>query len=490
MATATLVCALVPGCYAGAGDGDDTDTEAGSSGVTAASSAASGPPSTTAGSGPQATASTSPSSTSSASATAADDSSSTSDAPPVDEPLLDRLEVFDVELPSGIKAGTSNWRIWGTGSLNIAPVFTVPLGTCGTLLGVTTDAAGATATVVMLDADDIATNTVVLAEGLELRGLAAEPDGHFGALLWDDAADRIWVRRFDTSGAQVWSTELTNPDNTPDDFGIGDSRLEFGGGTYGAYYHVHSDTGHEGDTLKWVEASSGTESTGWGWGCSHSMSNVLRYHPDAERFMPACVTDCFPGTSGDFGTNAVGGIYLNHNEAHVIDVDAGCNGSVAGELGSAALAPNGWGLIFNAHQAPATLGQNSYDVATMNQDVGISMVDAQLAPGAVVWLTDTASINEDDTSIARWTPAGDDAEQYVVGWHEPGAAEAWKLARMDPAGALLEGPVDVTASAQWGRRDDPFRRDARGDVRWSWAEAPGATTLLSARLRSGGSCDG
>src|SRR5690606_21417632 len=109
----------------------------------------------------------------------------------------------------------------------------------------------------------------------------------------------------------------------------------------------------------------------------------------ADRFMPACVTDCFPGTSGDFATNSIGGIYLNHDDAHVIDVAAGCNGSVAGELGGAALTPGGWALVFNAHQAPATLGQSSYD-ASMNQDIGLSMIDGALQPGPVVWLTDTA----------------------------------------------------------------------------------------------------
>ncbi len=488
---ATLASALIGGCYAGSSD--DADTEAADSSTSATSMSSttastagpssagtnSGSASTTAGPGPSTT----------DQPTTTTDDGTTTDAPPIDEPLIDRLDVADVQLPAGIRAGVNNWRIWGTGPLNVAPIFTVPRGDCGTMLGTTTDD-GIAATVVLLDDSDAVADTIVLGQGLELRGLASEADGHFGALLWDDAADRIWVRRYDAAGTEVWSTELTNPDNRPDDFGIGDSRLEFGDGRYGAYYHVHSDSGHEGDTLKWVDAGSGAETTGWSWGCSHSMSNVLRYHPDIARFMPACVTDCFPGTSGDFVTNAIGGIYLNHSEAHVLDVDAGCNGSVAGEIGSAALMPNGWSLVFNAHQAPATLGQDSYDESSMNQDVGISMIDSDLTPGPVVWLTDTPGLNEDDTSIARWTPAGDDAEQYLVGWHEPGAAESWKLARIDPSGAFVEGPVDVTGSAHWGRRDDPFRRDLRGDVRWSWADAPGSTTLHTARVRSGGQCGG
>src|SRR5690606_31985002 len=100
-------------------------------------------------------------------------------------------------------------------------------------------------------------------------------------------------------------------------------------------------------------------------------------------------------------------------------------GSVAGELGGAALTPGGWALVFNAHQAPATLGQSSYD-ASMNQDIGLSMIDGALQPGPVVWLTDTADVDEDDASIARWQPQDDDAEQYLAGWHERGA-DTWQL---------------------------------------------------------------
>jgi hypothetical protein len=137
-------------------------------------------------------------------------------------------------------------------------VFTVPLGNCGTLGGYTTGSgSNITARVAVLDEQDELEQHLELAEGLECRGLAAEPDGHFAALLWDDSADRIYVRRFELNGDAGWGTELVNASNKPTDFGIGESRLEFGDGKYGAYYHVHSDNGHEGDTLKWVDAQSG-----------------------------------------------------------------------------------------------------------------------------------------------------------------------------------------------------------------------------------------
>jgi hypothetical protein len=217
------------------------------------------------------------------------------------------------------------------------------------------------------------------------------------------------------------------------------------------------------------------------------MSNLLRHHPALGEFLPVCVTDCYPGTDGDFETQSQGGIYLNHDDSKVLDVDGGCNGSVAGELGGLALAPAGWKLVFNAHQAPMTLGQSSYDESTMDQDIGFASIASDLSVGSVVWLTSTPSIDEADATITRWEPSDDATEQYVVGWAEPAAAYTYRLARVDASGALLEGPVDVSASAQWGRRDDPFRQHYDGDIVWAWFDAAGSTTLHVGRIDSGNS---
>ncbi|RLB59041.1 MAG: hypothetical protein DRI90_15925 [Deltaproteobacteria bacterium] len=405
---------------------------------------------------------------------------------PPDATLPERLSVASITMTEGVKAGVSNWRIWGTSSLGVAPVFTAPLANCETLVGFTTGSGnGVTARVARLSVSDQLVESYDLG-GYELRGLAAEPDGHFGALLWSDSTDKIYVGRYDLAGATSWPLEeLTNSDNTPDDFGIGDSRLEYGAGKYGAYYHVHSTSGHEGDTMKWVDAATGGESTAWAWGCSHSMSNLLRFNPGDSTFMPACVTDCYPGTSGSFNTNSIGGLYINHSNGKIMDVDAGCNGSVAGELGGAALAPSGWLVAFNAHQNPATLGQASYEPSSMDQDIGIATVGSGYSPGSVVWLTTTPNVEEADSSIARWQPSGASDEQYIVGWAESGTT--YKLARIDRNGAVLEAAVDVSATASWGHRDDPFRVHDQGDVVWAWFDAPGSTTLQVARIASGNS---
>jgi hypothetical protein len=401
-----------------------------------------------------------------------------------------RITKSSVTVAAGVKAGVRNWSIWKQRNLVVSPVFTAPLANCQTLVCYTSGTAMApVAHVVRLTAQDMLDRELVTEDGFECRGLAAGDGGAFGVLLWNDEAnadpplDTIALNRYGADGMTVGTTMLVNTDNHPTDFGIGESRLAFGNGRYGAYYHVHSLSGHEGDTLKWVDAASGAETTGWDWGCSHSMSNVIRYNAGAGDFMNACVTDCYPGTDGsNFATDAMGGIYLNRRQK-VMDVDAGCNGSVAGELGSAALSPNGYKLVFNAHQAPATLGEDSYVDATMNQDIGFVSVTGATTAGSVVWLTTTADIDEMDSSISLYQPTGS-PEQYLVGWTD-GDGGANKLAIVDGAGAFVETPLDVSAQVHWGRRDDPFRQHYDGDVVWAWFDQANSTTLNFARVESG-----
>ena len=131
-------------------------------------------------------------------------------------------------------------------------------------------------------------------------------------------------------------------------------------------------------------------------------------------------------------------------------------------------------------------GQNSYNPATMNQDIGFASIASDLEADPVVWLTDTPSTNEADSTIVRWQPVEDATEQYVVGWSEPGSPYKYKLARVDASGTILEGPVDVSDLVQWGRRDDPMRQHFNADIVWAWFDQPQSTTLNFARVQSGG----
>jgi hypothetical protein len=414
------------------------------------------------------------------------------DGPPPGTPLVDRIAVATVTTPAGVMAGDSNYRIWGRQSLRIAPVFTVPLANCGTLVGYTTGTAQSPmARVAKLDANDQLVSTYDIG-AFVLRGLAVEPDGHFGALLWDSASTTktIKLTRFDANGGTPRDSPLTDTIWSPTDFGIGESRLEFGDGKYGAYFHVHGVSGtyngHEGDSMKWIDAASGTVTNGWSWGCSHSMSDLLRYEPTSKKFLSACVTDCFPGTQGtDFPNAAIGGVYLDRMRK-VADVDGACNGSVAGELGGLAPTSSGWKLVFNAHQNAATLGQASYNTASMNQDIGFASVATNGTPTAVTWLTTTPG-NEANAAIAAWN--GDGAEEYVIGWVEAtNNSRTYKLGRFSPTGGLVYAPADVTAMVKWGERDDPFRTTSSGDIVWAWFESAGATSFKLARIRSNGTC--
>ena len=418
----------------------------------------------------------------------------TADAPPPETPLDQRITVSSIAAPGGVKPGDSNWRIWGTASLNIAPVFVAPFADCGTLIGYTTgNGPSYAAHVARLDATDHLMATYDLGAYV-MRGLAAEPDGHWAALLWDPAATpnpMLYVMRYAaTGGAAQYMASMADALAAPTDFSIGESRLEYGNGQYGAYYHVHGISGfamgHEGDQLKWVAATTGAVTNGWSWGCSHSMSELLRYQAAGTTTLPICVTDCFPGTSGaPFASTSIGGIYVD--DAHdALNVDGGCDGSVAGELGGATPAPTaGWKLVFNAHQNAATMGQSSYNSSTMNQDIGFISIAGDQSTTAPVWLTTTSGTDEHDATIAGWLPAGDDSEQYVVGWNAPGASSAYELSRVSASGAILAAPVDVTAKAKWGERDDPLREHLNHDIVWAWFDAPGATTLHFARLVSG-----
>jgi hypothetical protein len=223
------------------------------------------------------------------------------------------------------------------------------------------------------------------------------------------------------------------------------------------------------------------------------MSLLLRYNAGfgAEGFLPVCVTDCYPGTT-DPASTPIGGIYLLSSVSlpvgtppKIMDVHGNCASLVSAELGSAALAPDGWKVVFNGPRDAVVQGGDAYSSSTMNQDVGFVSVTSGPTAGAVVWLTTTPG-DEADASIARWETPESSLEQYLVGWLDTDTSQHF-LRVVDANGANVDGDYDITAIAQWGSRDDPFRQHFNGDIVWAWFDAAGDSVLHFARVDSRGS---
>ena len=146
--------------------------------------------------------------------------------------------------------------------LRVAPVYTAPLANCGTLVCYTTGTASApNARVVRLDAADRLAARSISAPASNAAASPPSPTATSRRCSGTARPTRSTSALRHRRRAGLVDRARPTRDNHPTDFGIGESRLEFGGGKYGAYYHVHSDSGHEGDTLKFADAASGTQTT-------------------------------------------------------------------------------------------------------------------------------------------------------------------------------------------------------------------------------------
>ncbi|ELP88624.1 hypothetical protein EIN_434900 [Entamoeba invadens IP1] len=129
------------------------------------------------------------------------------------------------------------------------------------------------------------TNTIMRTDtftGYSVRGLTVKDDGSYGVFLWDTKTSLIYFRKIDAAGKEVYTKNLdlrtqTYPSSivagSDKGFGVGDSRLNYGNGTFHLYTHIHSDNGHEGDALFTIK-DDGTVTKIWGWGCSHMLSGL------------------------------------------------------------------------------------------------------------------------------------------------------------------------------------------------------------------------
>ncbi len=356
--------------------------------------------------------------------------------------LKSQVTKISIALPHQLAEASGNWCTWGYCSLS-PRLYHEPLSDGRTLVGWT-------------DSRDNGHVSTISSSGVldqtydfparSVRGMVAHDDGKYAILLWDPGSKIMWLTKRNNNGSEIWTTSI---DGSMTSFNpeIGDSRLAYGNGLYAAYFAVHGDSGwpqgHEGDQLSYLSSDGVIQSGGWEWGCSHSMAELVSFHPTLNKFAPVCSSDCF----------ASKGILLNDNQV-VYPCDGNCGGLVSAQLGQVALGNNSWKLIFNALNRPDYVGKG----------IGLATIDGSFQ-SSFIWLTNTDGENERDPAIAR---LGSDLQtnRYLVGWRTTNDNVYW-LGVITGSGNFLAGPEEVSSvGVAWGNRDDSFHTRADGSVSW------------------------
>ena len=361
--------------------------------------------------------------------------------------IKDLITEVTVVLPQPLAAATGSFCTWG-GCLLSPRLYHEPLADNRTLIG-WTDSSG-NGHVSIISGDTIERTFDFPAKSV--RGLVAHDDGSFAVLLWNSDSKVIWLSKHSENGNEIWTTNL-NGDGTFPEFWLGDGRLIYGSELYAAYFTVKSTSGHYGDQLTYVDDNGNIQEGGWGWGCSHSLAELVSYHPDLDQFVAFCASDCYSSQ----------GILVNNNQVAYTS-DGNCGGNVSAQLGQSALGEEAWKLVFNAMDRDCCEGHG----------IALATVDEN-HEGSFVWLTNTDGEYERDPAIAR-LGSGVLTERYLVGWTTVNDSVYW-LGVIDGKGNFLVGPEEVTsAGTLWGNRDESFRTRADGSVSWIQGE-PTSTEL-------------
>jgi hypothetical protein len=364
-------------------------------------------------------------------------------------PLETRVTTVTLQLPHALEHGATSRCTWNPCTLG--PRLYLAPRSNGTFLVGWTDSSGNGHVSVVSGGTITATHNF---PNRLVRGLVAHDDGTYAVLLKEGVVLHLSKRA--ATGSQLWITNI-NSALSEDSSRLGDHRLAYGGGTYAAYWAVHGFdgwvAGHEGDELRYVSDTGVVQSGGWTWGCSHSMAELVGYHPGDRTFSNFCSTDCYPDPPG---------LKMNHS-TRVFDAAGDCRGGVSLQLGQMAAAEAGWKVVFNAMDSA---GSTAYGIGLASTGGG--------SPPQVTWLTDTDGSQERDPVLARLgqgTP-----ERYLVGWRLE-TAGTFHLGVIDGLGTFLEGPEMLSpAGPRWGMRDDSFRSLGDGSVAWIQG-ASNSTTL-------------
>jgi hypothetical protein len=359
-----------------------------------------------------------------------------------------------VTLPHPLSGPVQSWCTWGW--CTISPrLYHEPLSDGRFLLG-WTDSTGDGHVSLLSQTGAIAQTYDYPSRSV--RGMVAHEDGKFAILLWDAGSKIMRLGKRNLDGSEIWTVSVDGSLTSFDD-GIGDSRLAYGNNLYAVYFAVYGDSGwvkgHNGDALTYVSSGGVVQAGGWEWGCSHSMAELISYHPTLSKFVPICSSDCY----------ASKGILLNDNQV-VYTCDGNCGGLVSAQLGQVTHNETSWKLVFNAMSTPNVAGKG----------IGLATIDGDFNSN-YVWLTNTSGEYERDPVLAR-LGSSLQSDRYLVGWRTTDDGVYW-LGVIAGSGAFLAGPEEVTsAGIAWGDRDDSFRGQVDGSVTWVRGEPLSAALSL------------
>lgn len=368
--------------------------------------------------------------------------------------LRERITTTTLTLPATLEPSASSFHLWNQHTLG-PRLYHEPLPDGRTMVGWTDAAMNGHVSIV---GTTVQTTFDFPAE--PVRGLVAHANGTFAVLLWNRGGagyqdDFTRLSKRNANGTQAWTVTVTTTEYTPNpaQFNIGDSRLAYANGVYGAYLSVHSSSGHEGDRYQRISDTGAILSGGWGWGLSHSMAGVIAAHPENSTLHTVGSSDCYPSKALLFDKNTT-----------LFAADADCAGKVSVQLGQMAAARGAlWLVAMNAIDRPGYPARG----------VGIVRIRPGGAPN-LTWLTSTLGADERDPVIARiGTSVG--SNRFLVGWRLLSDG-SYRVATVDSNAVVRSGPEIVSPAVKWGARDDSYR--ARPDGSISWVEGSSGSTTL------------
>ncbi|NUO48908.1 MAG: hypothetical protein HOV80_08640 [Polyangiaceae bacterium] len=289
-----------------------------------------------------------------------------------------------------------------------------------------------------LDSQGAPVGSDIVVAALEPFGLVADGDLF---LLASRSPDFMTFFRIDPTGTVEVSVDLV---------GGGDHMVEgvewFGefartgrlvlmpSGQLAAYFALHrrwpDGIGHQGDTLRLLDADGNPSGGGWGWGCSHSMDQLLG--TSGAMLAPICISDCYPQK----------GVFFNHDQTMLIDdPTANCAGGFTTILGGIAGVADGIWVAFGKQ------GAGGYDMQLSKLDMG----------GAVA-----ASVPLGTSSGGARRLAAYDGG-LLLGASENGMTT---LQRYDLAGTAVGQPETIAASLP----SQDMTSLSNGEAAWAWTE--------------------